>query len=133
MKNLITFAFIFAVGLAPSILNAHETVNFEYICSVYQRNKEGRFSEVINVVFLPDWQKKSNIFKDEKVDVWFEIVPLKNGMGEIEKHEMNISLYLSGKSEPSLIVRGTEFSETSFDSYEHNIGANCFHRSQRGK
>lgn len=118
--------------MAPLSSFAHELENFEYICSVYQRNKEGRFSDVINVVFLPEWQKKSHLWTDSTKDIWFEIVPVHNGMGEIEGYEMELRLYLNKSDAPTLKFIGPQFSEIGFDDAEHNIGSRCFHRSQRG-
>lgn len=131
---------IFIISLALALISqpsgfalAHDDVNFEYICSVTQKNNDGLFRHVVNVVFLPDWQKKSHLYSEDGKDIWFEIVPIKNGMGEIEKYEMTLSLFLNKEEQPTLTFHGPEFSEIGFENYAQNIGAHCFHRSQRGK
>jgi hypothetical protein len=116
-----------------SIGLAHDDLNFEYICSVTQKNRDGLFRDVVNVVFLPDWQKKSHIYRDETKDIWFEVAPVKNSMGEIESYQMELKLYLQKAATPSLSFHGPEFSEIGFEHFDLNIGAHCFHRSQRGK
>lgn len=131
-KKLALIIFLSSTHLALATL-AHEPVNFEYICSVTQKNKEGLFRDVINVVFLPDWQKKSHLWKDSTKDIWFEIVPVRNGMGEIESYQMELKLYMNQAEQPALGFHGPEFSEIGFEDFDRNIGAHCFHRSQRGK
>jgi hypothetical protein len=117
----------------PSASFAHEEINFEYICSVTQKNLDGQFRKVVNVVFLPDWQKKSHLYSEQGQDIWFEITPIKSSMGVVEKYEMTLSLFLENETEPSLVFHGPEFSEVGFENYKLNIGAHCFHRSQRGQ
>lgn len=112
---------------------AHNDLIFEYVCSVTQMNKEGKFRDVINVVFLPDSQKKSHLWTDSSKDIWFEIVPVVNSLGETENYRMELSLYLNHSKQPTLSFHGPEFSEIGFENFEHNIGSHCFHRSQRGK
>jgi hypothetical protein len=126
-------ALVASVTATPSAALAHEGVNFEYICSVTQKNKDGLFRDVINVVFMPDWQKASHLFRDETRFISFEITPVLNGMGEVEKYEMVLQLFLDGLTTPSLVFHGPEFSEVGFEAHDLNIGAHCFHRSQRGK
>jgi hypothetical protein len=99
--------------------SAHEGLSFEYICSVTQKNKEGLFRDVVNVVFLPDWQRQSHIYHDSQKDIWFEISPVKN--------------FTTNPTKPTLRFQGPEFSEIGFELDDLNIGARCFHRSQRNK
>lgn len=131
-----TVAVCFSVILSllmPLFSSAHEGLNFEYICSVTNKNKDGLFRDVVNVVFLPEWQKKSHIYRDEQKDIWFEIVPLVDAMGKVEEYRMELKLYLNQAEKPVLSFHGPEFSEIGFEHDELNVGAHCFHRSQRGR
>lgn len=131
-KNIIHLIYSFFLCL-PLTATAHEDMNFEYICSVTQMNKDGLFRDVVNVVFLPAWQKQSHIYHDDQKDIWFEITPVKNSMGEIESYQMELQLFTLNPTKPTLRFHGPEFSEIGFELEDLNIGANCFHRSQRNK
>jgi hypothetical protein len=139
MKNLIkkiprsNVLILGALLFLTQLAQAHDDVEFEYICSVSEKSASGQMNHVVNVVFLPDWQKLSHLYSENGRDIWFEIVPIKNGMGEIEKYEMHLRLHLNGAHDPSLLFTGPEFSEIGFANFDANIGAHCFHRSQRGK
>lgn len=119
--------------LAPALASAHENLNFEYICSVTNKNKDGLFRDVVNVVFMPDWQRMSHLYHDSQKDIWFQITPVINAMGKIEGYQMELKLYVTDPIKPVLSFHGPEFSEIGFEHDELNIGAHCFHRSQRGK
>lgn len=133
MQKNFLYLLLMTMAFLPSFSFSHENLNFEYICAVIQKNKDGLFKTVVNVVFLPDWQKKSHIYRDEQKDIWFEIGPIKNTMGDIEGYQMELRLYQNGSAKPSFFFHGPEFSEIGFELDDLNIGANCFHRSQRGK
>ncbi|MEY4617775.1 MAG: hypothetical protein RJB66_2735 [Pseudomonadota bacterium] len=133
LSKIVVSFFAAALLTSPMTAFAHDPVNFEYICSVTQKNKDGQFRDVINVVFLPDWQKKSHLWADSTKDIWFEIMPVHNGMGEVEGYTMELRLFLNKSESPTLSFHGPEFSEIGFENFEQNIGAHCFHRSQRGK
>lgn len=133
MKNIIFFVLAAITFLFQTMAFAHEDFQFEYICSVTQKNKDGLFRDVVNVVFMPEWQKKSHIYHDDQKDIRFEIVPILSGMGEIESYQMELKLYLNQNTKAHLSFHGPEFSEIGFENDDLNIGANCFHRSQRGQ
>jgi hypothetical protein len=133
MKKFILLAFTTLTFLLTTTAFAHEDFSFEYICSVTQKNKDGLFRDVVNVVFMPEWQKKSHIYHDDQKDIWFEIVPVLSGMGEIESYQMELKLYLNQNTKAHLTFHGPEFSEIGFENEELNIGSNCFHHSQRGQ
>jgi hypothetical protein len=122
--------------LVSSVAFAHEDIQFEYICSVYQfksEPQEGRLPyEVVNVVFLPDWQKKSHLYHTAALEIYFEVEPVKNAMGEVERHEMAI-LFKDSEDRTTLRATGPEFSEIQLESLEKGYGARCFHRTMRGK
>ena len=82
IKNIIHILYSFLL-FVPAVSLAHDDLSFEYICSVTQKNKDGLFRDVVNVVFLPGWQKQSHIYHDSLKDIWFEITPIKNAMGDI--------------------------------------------------
>lgn len=134
MKTSLLALFLSVLGLMnPGIAWADDIPHFEYICSVYVKNKDGLFREVINVVFMPEWQKKSLLYKDEQTEIWFEITPLLDFKGDVEGHEMQIRRHLRGDEKPQFILHGTEFSEIAFEDQALNLGTRCFHRSQRGQ
>lgn len=120
--------------LFSPVAHAFDGPHFNYICSVYQKNKDGLFKDVVNVVFLPDHQKKSHLYHDRGLDIWFEVTPILDFKGEPESYEMQLRLlpYSTSTSNPLFQIHGPEFSEIAFESEEHNIGARCFHRTQRG-
>lgn len=130
MKNNFLLMIVAVLFLSTNIY-AHEDFQFEYICSVVQRNKEGRFSDVVNVVFLPEWQKKSHIYHEDTKDIWFEIAPVKNFKGDIESYQMELRIFLDNKPTSTYFFHGPQFSEIGFELEDLNIGANCFHKSQR--
>lgn len=127
--------FAFLVLLVSSMAWAHEDIQFEYICSVYQFKPElvnERVPyEVVNVVFMPDWQKQSHLYHTPELDLYFEVEAIKNGMGEVQSHEMVIT-FKDAQARPVLRSTAPEFSELGLESLEKGYGAHCFHRSMRG-
>lgn len=118
--------------LLPMVSFAHEEFNFVYVCSVTNKNAEGLFRDVVNVVFMPEWQKKSHLYEDDQKSIWFEVAPVIDVMGKIESYQMVMELYVNKSVKPTVTFHGPEFSEVGFEHDELNIGAHCFHRSQRG-
>ena len=129
MKLWLTLALLL-VSL-PSL--AHDMPAWEYICSVTQPNAKGEFKDVVNVVFLPGWQKSSHLYHTDALDLYFDLRPVLNFKGDEEDLEMAITLRRAGATKPITVSTGPKFSEISVENYELNLSARCFHRSMRGQ
>lgn len=129
MKNLTALALF----LFPLIARSHGLPPWEYICSVSRMNASGEFKNVVNVVYLPEWQKSSHLYHSDALDVFFELKPVLDFEGKEVDLEMTLSLKRPESQIPIHLSTGPKFSEISFENYELNIAARCFHRSMRGQ
>lgn len=103
----------------------------EYFCSVTQMNAAGEFQNVINVVFLPEWQKKSHLYHTDRIDIFFELSPVRDFKGDEVDQEMKLTFKKVGEQLPLRVTSAPKFSEVSTNDYENNLGSRCFHRSMR--
>jgi hypothetical protein len=112
---------------------AHDLPPWEYICSVSQMRPDGKFNDVVNVVFLPEWQQKSHLYHTDTVDIFFELVPVKNYKDEEVDREMTITFKRADTGAPMHVTTGSRHAEIDSRDYELQLAARCFHRSMRGQ
>lgn len=133
LASIMRKAFILLFLFLSSTSFGHLGPSPEYLCSVTQMNANGEFKEVVNVVFLPEWQKRSHLYHTDQIDIFFEMSPIKDFKGDEVDQEMKLTFIKVGEKTPLRVTTAPKFSEISTNDYENNLGSRCFHRSMRGK